>query len=107
VTEPPGGSPGASGPGAVVVRLPGPLRDLVGGRRELSVSPAPATVDALLDTLSVEHPVLVRRIRDETGTVRQFVNIYVGDDDIRHGEGLATPLAPGTVVHFLPSVAGG
>jgi molybdopterin converting factor small subunit len=98
---------GDGGSGAVVVRLPGPLRDLVGGRRELSVSPPPATVDELLDALSIEHPVLVRRIRDETGSVRQFVNVYVGDDDIRHGAGLATPLAPGTVVHFLPSVAGG
>jgi molybdopterin converting factor small subunit len=93
--------------GAVVVRLPGPLRDLVGGRRELSVSPPPATVAALLDALSVEHPVLVRRVRDETGAVRQFVNVYVGDDDIRHGDGLTTPLTAGTVVHLLPSVAGG
>jgi len=96
-----------AGPGAVVVRLPGPLRDLADGRRELSVSPAPETVDSLLDALSVDHPVLVRRIRDETGAVRQFVNIYVDDDDIRHGAGLATPLGPGTVVHVLPSVAGG
>jgi molybdopterin converting factor small subunit len=39
--------------------------------------------------------------------VRQFVNVYVGDDDIRHGAGLATPLTAGSVVHFLPSVAGG
>jgi sulfur-carrier protein len=98
---------GEGGSGAVVVRLPGPLRDLADGRRELSVSPAPATVDALLDALSIDNPVLVRRIRDETGTVRPFVNVYVGDDDIRHGAGLATPLTAGTVVHFLPSVAGG
>ena len=74
---------------------------------ELSVSPAPATVDDLLDVLSRDHPVLVRRIRDETGSVRQYVNVYVGDDDIRHGAGLATALSPGAVVHLLPSVAGG
>jgi len=103
VTEAPG-DPSAR---AVVVRLPGALRDLADGRRELSVSPAPATVGALLDALSVDTPMLVRRIRDETGAVRRFVNLYVGDDDIRHGAGLATPLEPGSVVAILPSVAGG
>lgn len=92
---------------AVVVRVPGALRDLVGGRPELVVSPVPATVEALLDAVAVDHPVLVRRIRDETGTVRRFVNVYVGDDDIRHGAGLATTLTAGAVVHVLPSIAGG
>ena len=91
----------------VTVRLPGVLADLAGGRRELLVVPAPATVAELLDALERDHPVLVRRVRDETGAVRRFVNVYVDDDDIRYGAGLATPLTPGTVVHVLPSVAGG
>ncbi len=92
---------------SVTVRLPTMLRDLVGGRRELVVGPAPATVAALLDTLAADHPVLVRRIRDETGAVRRFVNVYVDDDDIRHADGVGTALRDGSTVVVLPSVAGG
>lgn len=94
-------------PAPVTVRLPGALADLAGGRRTLSVDPAPATVRDVLDRLEPELPVLVRRIRDETGSVRRFVNVYVDGEDIRHGAGLATALRPGAEVHVLPSVAGG
>ena len=50
---------------------------------------------------------LARRIRDETGAVRRFVNVYVDGDDIRHADGTATPLRDGSEVHVIPSVAGG
>jgi molybdopterin converting factor small subunit len=93
--------------GEVTVRLPTVLADLVGGRRSLVVTPAPRTVGELLDRVEVEQPGVVRRIRDETGALRRFVNVYVDGDDIRHLDGLATPLAPGATVHVLPSVAGG
>jgi molybdopterin converting factor small subunit len=59
------------------------------------------------DALAVEHPLLGRRIRDETGAVRRFVNVYVDGDDVRFGAGLATPVADGATVHVLPSIAGG
>jgi molybdopterin converting factor small subunit len=93
--------------GEVTLRLPAVLADLVGGRRRLVVAPAPRTVGELLDRLDVDQPGVVRRIRDETGALRRFVNVYVDGDDIRHLDGLATPLAPGATVHVLPSVAGG
>ena len=91
----------------VTLRLPSVLADLVDGRRSIEVSPAPATVAALLDAVEADHPVVVRRIRDETGALRRFVNVYVDGDDVRHLEGLATPLPVGATVHVLPSVAGG
>ena len=46
-------------------------------------------------------------MRDETGELRRFVNVYVGDDDIRYAEGQDTAVRDGDVVHVLPSVAGG
>jgi sulfur-carrier protein len=91
----------------VAVRLPAVLADLAGGLRVVSVAPPPATVDLLLDALASEHPVLVRRLRDETGAQRRFVNIYVDGEDIRHLDGLGTAVRPGSVVQVLPSVAGG
>jgi molybdopterin converting factor small subunit len=81
------------------------LAALAGGRRHVEV-PA-GTLGEVLDALAVDHPLLGRRIRDETGAVRRFVNVYVDGDDVRFGAGLATPVAEGQTVHVLPSVAGG
>ncbi len=91
----------------VEVVLPGVLADLAGGAKHLEVEVGGGTVADLLDALSAEHPLLGRRIRDETGQVRRFVNVYVDGDDVRFSGGLATPVADGTVVQVLPSVAGG
>ena len=90
----------------VVVRIPSALTELAGGRT-LTLSPAPADVAGLLDTIGELRPALARRVRDETGALRRFVNVYVDGDDIRHLAGTATPLRPGSEVHILPSVAGG
>ncbi|TYP81903.1 molybdopterin synthase subunit MoaD [Blastococcus xanthinilyticus] len=87
--------------------LPGSLADLAGGVRELDVEPAGATVAGLLDALAARHPVLERRIRDEAGALRRFVNVYVDGEDVRWQGGPATPLRDGAVVQVLPSVAGG
>jgi molybdopterin converting factor small subunit len=96
---------------AITVKLPGPLAEPAGGARSIAVdvdaSGRPASVGALLDALAVSHPALERRIRDERGEVRRFVNLYVGNDDVRHLGGQATPVRDGDVVHVLPSVAGG
>ncbi len=92
---------------AVEVLLPGVLADLAGGRRRLEVHPAEATLAGLLDALAADHPVLERRIRDEAGALRRFVNVYVDGDDVRFTAGLATAVPGGAVVQVLPSVAGG
>ena len=92
---------------SVQVLLPGVLADLAGGAKHLDADVAGGTVADLLDVLAAEHPLLGRRIRDETGKVRRFVNVYVDGDDVRFSDGLATPVSDGTVVQVLPSVAGG
>jgi len=91
----------------VTLRLPAVLADLVGGRRSIVVTPAPRTLAELLDRVEADQPVVVRRIRDETGALRRFVNVYVDGHDVRHLDGLDTPLADGATVHVLPSIAGG
>lgn len=91
----------------VEVVLPEALADLVDRRRHLAVPVTDATLGGLLDALAATNPVLVRRIRDDTGALRRYVNVYVDDEDARRLDGLATPLADGAVVRVLPSVAGG
>ena len=89
----------------VQVVLPGVLADLAGGAKHLDREPG--TLAEVLDGLAAEHPLLGRRIRDETGALRRFVNVYVDGDDVRFGDGLDTAVRDGAVVQVLPSVAGG
>ena len=89
------------------VVLPGALADVAGGARHLDLDPDGATLGALLDELAARHPLLGRRIRDESGAVRRFVNVYVDGQDVRFEGGVRTPVVDGAVVHVLPSVAGG
>ena len=91
----------------VQVLLPGVPAALTGGAKHVDVEPRGPTLADLLDALAAEHPLLVRRIRDETGQVRRFVNVYVDGDDERFQGGLATKERDGAEVHVLPSVAGG
>ncbi|HSF27082.1 MAG TPA: ubiquitin-like small modifier protein 1 [Actinomycetes bacterium] len=94
--------------GQVVVRLPGVLRELAEGQREVRVPvPRSARVADVLDRLVETRPVLARRLRDETGALRRHVNVYVDGEDVRRGAGLAEPVAPGAVIDVLPSIAGG
>jgi sulfur-carrier protein len=87
------------------VRIPGPLRGLVDGNVDLVV---PATsVGAALDAVCRRHPGLRRHLRTETGALRQHVNVFLNEDDIRHLDGEATPVAPGDTVTVVPSIAGG
>ena len=91
----------------VQVLLPGVLAALAGGSKHVDVEPSGDTLADLLDALAADHPLLARRIRDETGQVRRFVNVYVDGDDVRFEGGLATTVRDGAEVQVLPSVAGG
>jgi sulfur-carrier protein len=92
---------------SVQVVLPGVLASLAGGAKHLDVEPAGDTLADLLDALAAQHPMLGRRIRDETGQVRRFVNVYVDGDDVRFEGGLTATVRDGAEVQVLPSVAGG
>jgi len=87
-----------------VVRVPPVLRGVVGGSRELPASGG--TVGEVLDGIFTGHPALADRLRPD-GTLSTFVNVYVNGDDIRHRDGLETPVVDGDVVILLPAMAGG
>lgn len=92
----------------VVLRVPRVLAADTGGRRELSLPvPADGSLQTVLDRLRDSHPLLERRVRDETGALRRFVNVYVDGLDVRHASGLATVVPGGATVEVVQSVAGG
>jgi molybdopterin synthase sulfur carrier subunit len=88
------------------VKIPTQLRDVVGGHPELKFDDA-SSVGELLQRISADYPELAERILDEQGEIRRFVNVYVGDEDVRFLDGLQTSLEGDTVVSILPAVAGG
>ena len=88
--------------------LPGSLADLAGGEKHVAVEVGgEGTLAGVLDALAEGRPLLDRRIRDETGALRRFVNVYVDGEDVRFGDGLQTPVKDGGEVQILPAVAGG
>jgi sulfur-carrier protein len=90
---------------SVKVRIPTQLRSLVGGAGEVTVEGT--TVGDALKALDSAHPGFSERLFDENGNLRRFVNVFMGEEDIRFLEGLDTPVAPGAVVSVVPAVAGG
>jgi molybdopterin synthase sulfur carrier subunit len=90
---------------AVKVKIPSQLRAAAGGATEAVVRGD--TVREALDALFEQHADLRERLSDEDGGLRRFVNVYVGDEDIRFGDGLDTPVNDGDELRILPAVAGG
>ena len=90
---------------SVSVRIPTILRTYTDGSSE--VSAGGATLAEVLDDLEAHHTGIRARILDDTGALRRFVNVYVGNDDVRFLEGLASPTPEGTQISIIPAVAGG
>jgi sulfur-carrier protein len=92
----------------VVVRLASALRVHAEGAPRLELElPEPVTIAAVLDDIATAHPGVARRVRDETGTLRHHVNVFVGADSIRDLDGVTTVVPAGAEVALLPAVSGG
>lgn len=90
---------------SVSVRIPTILRTYTGGESEVTAEGD--TLAAVLDDLDASYSGIKGRILDEAGQLRRFVNVYVGNDDVRFLDDLATPTPAGTQVSVIPAVAGG
>jgi molybdopterin synthase sulfur carrier subunit len=90
---------------SVSVRIPTPLRNLTGGVSEVDLQAT--NVREMIEALERVHPGMRNRLCEDTGEVRRFVNVFVGDEDIRFLQGLDTPLSDGVSVSIIPAVAGG
>ena len=90
---------------SVSVRIPTILRTYTGGAAEVTAQAG--TLREVLAGLDAEYPGLAGRILDDTGKLRRFVNVYVGDEDVRLAQGLDTAVSPGIQVSVIPAVAGG
>ena len=90
---------------SVQINIPTPLRAYTDGQRTVALSGE--TVGQALESLMDNYPQLKKHLRDDNGKLRSFVNIYVGDEDIRSLENESTELQPGDELSIIPSIAGG
>ena len=87
------------------IRIPTPLRPYADGQSEVNVRAG--DVAAALEDLTARHPALMKHIYNEGGELRPFVNLFVNDEDIRHLQGLETPITETDRLMIIPSIAGG
>ena len=90
---------------AVTISIPTALRQYAGSNP--SVQLPSGTVTQLLSQLVEQYPQLGKQIYGENGQLRSFVNIYVGDEDIRYLQGSDTDVPDGETVSIIPAIAGG
>ena len=87
------------------VRIPTILRTYTEGASEVTADGT--TLAEVLDDLDSNYAGIKGRILDDQGELRRFVNVYVGNDDVRFLEHLETPTPDGTQISVIPAVAGG
>lgn len=90
---------------SVSVRIPTILRTYTGGASEVTATGV--TLAEVLDDLDAHHSGIKGRVLDDEGDLRRFVNVYVGNEDVRFLDDLATPTPDGAQVSIIPAVAGG
>ncbi len=88
-----------------VIRIPAPLRSYTSGADEVSVDGD--TAGEALFNLGEAHAGILEKLLDDRGELRSFVNVYIGERNIRSLVGLKSPVGEGDVLSIVPAVAGG
>ena len=89
----------------VTITIPTPLRQFAAGQSEIQVEAQ--TAGEALNQLTTTHNELRRHLFNDQNALRNFVNVYVNDEDIRHVNGPDTPVKDGDTILIVPSIAGG
>jgi len=87
------------------LRIPTPLRTYTSGKSEVIVTGAKIS-EALID-LTNQFPAIKPHIFNEAGELRPFVNLFVGENNIKDLQGVDTPIKDGDKIMLIPSIAGG
>ena len=87
------------------LKIPTPLRYYTNGQAEVAV--IGSDVAAAMQNLVEQYPTLEQHLYNGKGEMRAFVNLFLGENNIKDLQGLNTPLNEGDTLRLIPSIAGG
>ena len=88
-----------------VLRIPTPLRTYTSGKSEVNVSGT--KISEALGDLTNQSPAIKPHLFNEDGGLRPFVNLFIGENNIKDLQGVDTPIKDGDRIMLIPSIAGG
>ena len=91
----------------LLFHIPGALREFTAGRSTIKIEYSGGTVYHALAALCALYPGVRDRVLTEQGQVRQHINIFIGNEDVRYTGGLATTVPDGSEISIVPAVSGG
>lgn len=91
----------------VTFHIPGALREFTGGRSSVEIEHSPATLADALSALWTVYPGVRDRMATEQGEIREHINVFIGDENMRYTGGLASPVSDGSEISIVPAVSGG
>jgi len=91
----------------VTFHIPGALREFTAGQSTVKIDSARRTVADALSALWTVYPALRDRLLNEQGQLRQHINIFIGNENIRYTGGLSSPIPDSTEISIVPAVSGG
>jgi molybdopterin converting factor small subunit len=91
----------------VTFHIPGALREFTAGRSRVELQLGATTLGDALSALWTLYPGVRDRIATEQGQVREHINIFIGDENVRYTGGLASPVPAGAEISIVPAVSGG
>ena len=92
---------------SVTFHIPGALREFTAGQSRVEIQHSPTTLANALSALWIRYPGVQDRIATEQGQVREHINIFIGDENVRYTGGLASPVSTGSEISIVPAVSGG
>ena len=87
--------------------IPGPLRSFAAGKSQIIIEPSPATLADALEALWKLYPGIRDRMATEQGQIREHINVFVDNENIRYTGGLQTPIPNGAEITIIPAISGG
>jgi len=91
----------------VTFHIPGALREFTSGQSSVEIQSSPTTLAEALSELWKLYPGVRDRVANEQGQVREHINIFIGDENVRYTGGLASPVSAGSEISIVPAVSGG
>ena len=91
----------------VTFLIPGPLRSFAAGKDHIVIEQSPATLADALEALWRQCPGIRDRVVTEQAQIREHINVFVDNEDVRYTGGLQTPIRDGVAIAIIPAISGG